>query len=387
MKMHFRHTLLILSLSLPLAWACNDDPERIYPKIEPPSSVLPYVFQQGTEGYSCFRIPAIIMTKSGGLLAFAEGRKNDCSDEGDIDLVMKRSADSGRTWSKLQVVWSDGDNTCGNPAPVVDRNTGTVRLLMTWNYGHDDIGTINAGTSKDTRRVYLTSSADEGRTWDAPKEITTTVKAPGWGWYATGPCHGIQITQGAHKNRMVVPCDYIEVGAGRRGNSHVIYSDDAGLTWKLGGAVPQLSGLNPNESTVAELSDGRLMLNMRVGGNDYKRLASISTDGGITWSAAYDEKTLTDPVCQGSLLSGMVNGNHRLFFSNPAATTRTNMTIRMSSDNGKTWDKKNVVFEGPSGYSDLVLLSDTKAGLLFEGGLSRYFNGIAFRTVLLSNIK
>ncbi|WP_423738178.1 sialidase family protein [Chitinophaga caseinilytica] len=385
--MKYIQKLLALVCIAPMALACNDGQEKVFPKIEPPSTVLPYVFQQGTEGYSCFRIPAIVMTNNGQLLAFAEGRKNDCSDEGDIDLVMKRSLDSGKTWSKLQLVWSDADNTCGNPAPVVDRNTGTIRLLMTWNFGHDDIGKINAGTSKDTRRVYLTSSTDNGNTWDAPKEITTTVKAPGWGWYATGPCHGIQITQGAYKNRMVVPCDYMEVGAGRRGNSHVIYSDDAGASWKLGGKVPQISGLNPNESTVAELSDGRLMLNMRVGGNDYKRLASISSDGGLTWGAAYDEATLTDPVCQGSLLSAMVKGSHRLFFSNPGATTRTNMTVRMSGDDGAKWDKKNLVFEGPSGYSDLVMLDDSKIGLLFEGGLAKYFNGIAFRTVALSNIK
>ncbi len=129
------------------------------------------------------------------------------------------------------------------------------------------------------------------------------------------------------------------------------------------------------------------MLNMRVGGNDYKRLASISTDGGMTWSEAYDEAALTDPVCQGSLLSAMVNGSHRLFFSNPASTTRTNMTIRMSGDDGAKWDKKNAVFEGPSGYSDLVLLSDTHVGLLFEGGLAKYFNGIAFRKVPIANIK
>ncbi|MGE7776444.1 sialidase family protein [Chitinophaga sp. NPDC101104] len=385
--MKYMQKLLALVCIAPMALACNDDTGKVFPKIEPPSTVLPYVFQQGTEGYSCFRIPAIVMTNNGQLLAFAEGRKNDCSDEGDIDLVMKRSLDSGKTWSKLQLVWSDADNTCGNPAPVVDRNTGTIRLLMTWNFGHDDIGKINAGTSKDTRRVYLTSSTDNGNTWDAPKEITTTVKAPAWGWYATGPCHGIQITQGPYKNRMVVPCDYMEVGAGRRGNSHVIYSDDAGASWTLGGKVPQISGLNPNESTVAELSDGRLMLNMRVGGNDYKRLASISSDGGQTWGAAYDEATLTDPVCQGSLLSAMVKGSHRLFFSNPGATTRTNMTVRMSGDDGAKWDKKNLVFEGPSGYSDLVMLDDSRIGLLFEGGLAKYFNGIAFRTVALSNIK
>ncbi len=361
--------------------------EEIYPRVEPPTSVLSYVFKKGTEGYSCFRIPALVQTKAGTLLAFAEGRKNDCSDEGDIDLVMKRSTDAGKTWSKLAVIWSDAANTCGNPAPVVDETTGKIYLLASWNDGDDDIGKINAGTSKNTRRVYVTSSSDDGEKWETLKEITSSVKLPTWGWYATGPCHGIQLKTGAYKDRLVIPCDYMDVGAGRRGNSHVIYSDDAGTSWKLGGIVPQHSALNPNESAVAELSDGKLMLNMRVGGNQNQRIYSTSSDGGLTWSAIEQAPQLIDPVCQGSLTSMQLDNSHAVFFSNAASTARKNMTIKMSTDNGINWTKQKVVFSGPSGYSDLLMVSKEKVAILFEAGVGAYTDGIAFKIVPVSDIK
>lgn len=361
--------------------------EEIYPKLEPPSSVLSYVFQKGTEGYSCFRIPALVQTKSGALLAFAEGRKNNCSDEGDIDLVMRRSTDTGKTWSKLAVIWSDGGNTCGNPAPIVDQTSGKVYLLMTWNDGADDIGAINAGTSKNTRRVFVTSSSDDGLKWEAPKEITSSVKQQNWGWYATGPCHGIQLKKDPYKNRLIIPCDYIEVGANRRGGSHVIYSDDAGSTWKLGGIVPQHSALNPNESTVAELSDGKLMLNMRVGGNQNQRVYSISSDGGLSWTPLQQAPQLIDPVCQASLNSIQTDNGYAVFFSNAASTTRKNMTIKMSTDNGINWTKQKQVFVGPSGYSDLAMISKNTIALLFEAGVGAYTDGIAFKAIAVSELK
>lgn len=145
------------------------------------------LFVSGTEGYDTYRIPSLIVTKNGTLLAFCEGRKKNRSDAGDIDLLVKRSMDGGRTWTPQMTLWDDGDNTCGNPCPVVDRDTGTIWLLMTWNLGTDREDEIVSGTSKDTRRVFITSSNDDGKTWKKPKEITDAVKRKEWTWYATGP--------------------------------------------------------------------------------------------------------------------------------------------------------------------------------------------------------
>lgn len=146
-----------------------------------------FIFKKGMEGYSCYRIPALLRVDENILLAFAEGRKLNCSDTGDIDLVVKRSQDNGFSWSENIVIWSDGSNTCGNPAPVLNAKTGEVVLLATWNNGEDDIGPINDGTSIDTRRVYKINSVDKGLTWNTPTEITTSVKESNWRWYATGP--------------------------------------------------------------------------------------------------------------------------------------------------------------------------------------------------------
>lgn len=345
-------------------------------------NALSYIYQERSDGYSCYRIPAIVKTKEGTLLAFAEARKANCKDEGDIDLVVKSSTDGGKTWGKMRVVWDDAGNTCGNPAPVVDQRTGKIHLLMTWNLGEDHINEIGAGTSKDTRRVFVTSSSDDGLTWEPPREITSSVKRPGWGWYATGPCHGLQISKGQYAGRLVIPCDYIEVGQGRRGYSHVIYSDDAGETWELGGISPKDKA---NESTVAELSDGRLMLNMRS--STSIRQVATSSDGGKTWQNMRPDYALVEPVCQGSLLNHNINNVHTLLFSNPASSTRDNMTIKMSTDDGATWKKSYKVHAGPSAYSDLVMVSEDKVGIFYEGGIANPYQGIAFEIIPVAAFK
>ncbi len=391
--MRIRRKLLVYSLFFLACtlFGCGKESAPI-PQPKPPTvpntgnTSYNHIFKSNEGGYYCFRIPAIIKTKQGTLLAFAEARKNNCGDEGDIDMVVKRSSDKGKTWSTLSVIWTDGDNTCGNPAPVVDQNTGKIHLLMTWNLGTDDISTINSGTSKDTRRVYKTSSVDDGVTWASPKEITTDVKLAAWGWYATGPVHGIQISKGTYKGRLVIACDNIERGTGRKGYSHTVYSDDNGENWKLGGVTPPIS-VNPNESTVAELADGSLMLNMRVSNNNNLRMKSISTDGGLSWSTPVDAAGLIDPVCQGSIISSTIGTQHTLFFSNPSSITRTNMTIKMSTDNGVTWPKAYSVFTGLSAYSDMVMIEPNEIGILYEAGTSRFSDGIAFRNVNVSEIK
>jgi photosystem II stability/assembly factor-like uncharacterized protein len=325
------------------------------------------LFESGKGGYHTYRIPAIVKTTKGTLLAFCEGRKRSRSDTGDIDTLLRRSTDGGKTWSPQQVVWDDAGNCCGNPAPVVDSETGKVWLLSTWNRGDDHEGAIKSQKSKDTRRVFVTSSGDDGLTWDQPREITKTTKKPDWTWYATGPCHGIQLGKGTRKGRLVIPCDHIEAATGHY-YSHAIYSDDHGKTWELGESTPQHQ---VNECTVAELSDGRLMLNMRNYDRSKKaRQVAISEDGGATWKDQRFDPVLIEPICQGSFLTLCPPEDHArqwLLFSNPASTGgRTHMTVRLSLDDGKTWANSKLVYAGGSAYSDLVSISENEAGCLYE---------------------
>lgn len=347
---------------------------------------LNYLFKSGTEAYACFRIPAIVTTTEGTLLAFAEGRKNGCSDTGNIDLVMKRSTDNGRTWSHLKVIWDDGENVCGNPAPVVDESTGTILLLSTWNLGSDHERDIIKGTSKDSRRVFVLRSENDGKKWSVPEEISSSVKEEDWTWYATGPCHGIQIIKGPHKGRLLIPCDHIEAGT-KKYYSHSIYSDDHGRSWKLGGSTPQDQ---VNECTAAELPDGRVMLNMRNYDRSQKsRKVSLSEDGGVTWSDVRSDQTLIEPICQASLLSVFKreSGDHALLFLNPAhEDKRENMTLRISRDEGTTWAYSMVLFEGPSAYSDLTLLSNGNLGCFYEAGVSNPYQGIVYQEIQWNEI-
>lgn len=348
------------------------------------SQTLNHLYKSGEQGYACFRIPSIITTQKGTVLAFAEARRNNCGDAGDIDLVVKRSEDGGKTWSAMQLVWNDSTNTCGNPAPVVDQKTGKIVLLSTWNLGTDHEKEIIAGTSKDTRRIFVLSSMDDGLTWSAAKEVTSNVKKPEWTWYATGPGRGLQISKGKYKGRMVVPCNHITAST-KQNYSHAIYSDDMGESWKLGGITKQDS---VNESTMAELSNGRLMLNMRNASKKRARQVAISKNGGKSWSAIKADTVLVEPVCEGNLLQYKANGKTAaLLFSNPASkTSRTQMTIRVSHDNGKTWASKKLLYAGPSAYSCLTVLPNGNIGCFYEAGLQKPYEGIVYEEIRLEDI-
>jgi sialidase-1 len=188
---------------------------------------------------------------------------------------------------------------------------------------------------------------------------------------------------------LVIPCDNIELkNAGGRGYSHLIYSDDAGATWKLGGITPTHNVINPNECAVAELSDGRLLINSRAGNNSLfsnLRVTSTSSDGGTILSPVSIAYGLVDPVCQGSLVSGDVKSVWTVFFSNAASTKRENMTVRMSIDDGLTWSKQYGVYSGPSAYSDMVILSEAQIAVFFECGMSNPYEGIAYKVVNISD--
>jgi sialidase-1 len=271
---------------------------------------------------------------------------------------LRRSTDGGKTWGKLQVIWDDGNNTCGNPCAVLDRNTGTVWLLMTHNLGGDAEAQILDGKSKGTRTVWVTKSDDDGLTWASPVEITRDVKKADWTWYATGPGVGIQTKAG----RLVIPCDNCVKGS-KVQQSHVITSDDGGKTWKLGGVV----GPRCDECQVVELADGSLMLNIRSYRGTNRRLVAVSKDGGETFSTPEEDKSLLEPVCQASILRGPVQEGD-ILFSNPDSTKRERMTVRLSTDGGKAWSHARVLHEGPSAYSCLAVLPDGTIACLYERG-------------------
>jgi sialidase-1 len=220
-------------------------------------------------------------------------------------------------------------------------------------------------------------SDDDGKAWSEPRDITETTKKKEWWWYATGPGVGIQLQQAPYKGRLVIPCDHTsEKGYG----SHVIYSDDHGKSWQLGGSV--IGGCN--ECQVVELADGTLMLNSRVQENGQgKRGIATSADGGETWSKFKFDPTLIEPVCQASFLRYTLasdNGKNRLLFSNPASAPapgktrgdRVKMMVRLTYDEGKTWPVSKLLHDGPSAYSCLAVLPDGDIGCLYEGGETRY---------------
>lgn len=354
----------------------------------PPPPTGEFLFVSGQDGYHTYRIPALATTAKGTVLAACEGRKHSWGDSGDIDLVLKRSTDHGKTWSPMQVVWDDAGNTCGNPCLVADRQTGTVWLLSCWNRGDDHEGSIIAQKSKDTRRVFALRSDDDGLTWSKPEEITVAVKQKEWTWYATGPGSGLQIEHGPYQGRLVVPCDHIEAGT-RKYYSHVFYSDDHGKSWKLGGTTPQDQ---VNECEAVELEGGKLMLNMRnYDRNQKKRQVAVSDDGGLTWKEQRHDDALVEPICQAGIERyrwAAAGQPGVLLFSNPASEQgRIRMTVRASFDDGQTWPVSRRLHAGPSGYSDMATLADGEIGCLYEGGPNNIAENILFARLPLESLQ
>ena len=314
------------------------------------------LFRAGEGGYHTYRIPSLLATKGGAVLAFCEGRKAGRGDAGDIDLLMRRSEDGGVTWGPVRVLWDDGANTCGNPCPVVDAATGAISLLLTHNLGHDTEREILDGKSESTRTVWLARSTDDGKTWTRPANITAGLKRDNWTWYATGPGVGIQMKGG----RMIVPCDHFLAGSKEK-RSHVVFSDDGGRTWLLGGDT----GPDCNECQVVERPDGSLALNMRSYRASHRRLISISSDRGLTWSAPTDDSALIDPVCQAGLIR-LPDG--AWLFTNPASLKRENLTVRLSPDQGASWPTARTLHAGPAAYSSPAALPNGNLACLYERG-------------------
>src|SRR4051794_9536798 len=317
-------------------------------------------FRAGREGHASYRIPAAVATGSGRLLAFCEGRVDSARDHGHIRIVLKRSTDGGRTWGPLQVVADNGRNLAGNPAPVV-LDTGRILLVHVRAAATATEDALLRGKVKDAdgRRVWVQHSDDEGATWSAPKEITQRVKKPGWRWYATTPGHALQLSTG----RVVVPGNHTlrptgtDTGAEAKYNGgHCLLSDDRGETWYLGYVDDNTDGyINVNETTAAELPDGRVYFNTRnESPSPGNRADAHSEDGGKTLHTPFRPQAgLDGPVCEGSLLQ--FRDPDVLLFSGPAFTGgRALMTVRASTDSGTTWRPVFTADGLPAAYSDLL---------------------------------
>ncbi|MDO8538977.1 MAG: sialidase family protein [Opitutaceae bacterium] len=334
------------------------------------------LFVAGERGFALYRIPGIVVTAKGSVLAYCEARKNSGADWGEIEVHLRRSTDGGRKWAPPHQIGHLGprlprnpvalakksggisDQTVNNPVAIADAQSGIVHFLYCVEY----------------MRCFYLRSDDDGATWSKPVEITATFDQfrPEYDWkvIATGPGHGIQLRNG----RLIVPVWLSTSRTSPHGPavSSTIYSDDHGRTWHRGEiAVPE--ELGPSEAAAVELGDGRVMLNVRNHSPTGRRLSVFSRDGATGWSAPQFHEPLTEPVCMAGLArwpAREADKPVRILFSNPASGTRErrNLTVRLSEDDGRTWPVSRSLEPGPSAYSDLAVLRDGTILCFYERG-------------------
>ena len=338
------------------------------------------LFEAGTGGYATYRIPGIIVTSRGTLLAYCEARKSLQGDWGTIDIMMRRSADGARTWLKQRKIVNiegkvtqnavalkqnlarEGEITINNPVAIADRQIDAVHLLYCVEYA----------------RCYYMRSDDDGRTFTEPVDITRTFEKfrdeYDWKVLATGPGHGIQLKNG----RLLVPV-WLSTGTG--GHAHrpscvsVVYSDDHGKTWLRGQiVVANPNPVNPSETAAVQLADGRVMFNIRHESKPRLRGVSISGDGATGWSEMIYHEQLPEPVCMASIVRLSEKPGHkrnRILFANPHNADdrgRRNVTVKLSYDEGESWPVARSIELGISGYSDMAVGEDGMAYCFYERG-------------------
>ncbi|MGI9550812.1 MAG: sialidase family protein [Aurantibacter sp.] len=359
----------------------KNDPSP-YKDLSKDSSTVSIPYYSGMNGYHAFRIPTLIKAQN-TLIAFAEGRKNSTSDFGDIDLVYRRSQDDGKTWEPMQILHDLDTMAVQNPVPIyIKKENKVVLLFNTTSMSEHDV--LNKDYElKDERKAYTTLSTDEGQTWATAKNITRDVKKEHWRWHALGPVHGIELQHGKHKGRLVAPVA-ISIEKGNTAYCMaLIYSDDAGANWQIGAVDENLTdAVRGNETTIAQLSDGRIYVNTRdhTGGSPKKnRGETFSLDGGQTFEEPIIESNkFPSPIVQSALLSW--NGKkEQLLFSTPSSSNkRENLIVMASSDDARTWQTLFKVHDGFSAYSDMVQLNEATLGVIYE---TDEYREIRFRSI------
>ena len=304
-------------------------------------------------GKACrYRIPALAVSKKGTILAFAEARRVGGADVGDIDAVVKRSEDGGKTWGPEIVIMDAKQKSVNNPCPIVDPKSGWIWLCA---------NIIVPGR----RPILISNSEDDGRTWSKPQDIAADLYKPDPGAeiFGAGPGAGIVLERGKHAGRFVVPMNFGFAGTCVSG---VVYSDDRGAIWKTGGMLR--AGALMTEARCVELLDGSLLFNART--IEGKRAICILPEGGSKdTTKRWLQADLPDPNCQGAIFrySWPKDGKPGLIlYSGPAGPSRSHGTLWGSYDDGKTWPWKMEYYQGPSGYSDACVLPDGRVAVLFE---------------------
>ena len=345
------------------------------------------LFEVDTGGYAVYRIPGLVVTDKGAILAYCEARKS-ASDWGKIDLIYRRSADSGKTWSEPKKIVDIGGGFEKNPV-AVNKKLGHFPEITTNNpVMIVDKGTVHFLYCVEYMRCFYTRSEDDGKTFAPPIEITPAFeefrKAYDWKVIATGPGHGIRLSK---TGRLVVPV-WLSTGEGSNGHRPsavaTIFSDDGGKTWAAGDIVVQDGEVkNPSETAIVELPDGRVMLNIRHESEPHQRLVTGGPDGATKWQKPWVDPALTEPICMG----GLIRWDDRILFANPhnpAGRERKNLSIHVSEDGGKTWKYRRAIAPGPSGYSDLAVGPDGWGYCFYESGI---VDGKSFYTKSLALAK
>ena len=331
----------------------------------------------GQDGSSAYRIPGLCTTRSGALVAVYDARWNGWGDlPGHIDVGAQSSFDGGRSWTPMTIALDMGDDPAwrgegvGDPAILADPATGRVYVLAVWSHGNRGWNGSGPGLApEETGQLMLAWSDDDGRSWSAPRNLTAEVKDPAWSFLLQGPGRGIAM----HDGTLVFPAQFqLPPEEGREPRSTVLWSDDHGASWSIGAAAKP----NTTESTVVELEDGVLMLNMRDNRGG-ARAVHLTRDLGRTWEEhETSRRALPEPVCNASLihvgreLGGGADG--RLVFVNPAVARapRRRMTLQASLDYGRTWPAERALLldEGASaGYPCLSMADESTVGVLYEG--------------------